>query len=240
MLFGLGAGLPCAVVSDADAAGKASSRRLRSFVSFAAFLWTTASACGPKPVVEDTSVLDSSAADSAVVVDSGLRAEDLITIDDDAVAALNPATLPQAASPCRPPILVRITYITDGDTVHAVGLNEDFSRSVRFIGVNAPEIAHPPSPAECFGNEATTFTRQLDQHLAWLTFDKECTDRFDRALAFVFVGPAPEGFWNRQMALRGYARQLTVAPNNTFANTFRTDVDNAKNSRLGVWGACGQ
>lgn len=75
----------------------------------------------------------------------------------------------------------------DGDTVDVFTCGEGGER-IRLLGVAAPEIAHDPEPAECFGNEAAAW---LDERLTGrrvrLEFDAECTDIYGRTLAWIFV-----------------------------------------------------
>lgn len=59
--------------------------------------------------------------------------------------------LPQAVGE-----MTNVTYIIDGDTIEVAG-----GRRVRYIGVNAPEIAHPGTKEECFGVIATDENKSL-------------------------------------------------------------------------------
>lgn len=161
-----------------------------------------------------------------------------IVFDDARLDALDPATLPEGRSPCRAPILARVTDVTDGDTFSISGITESLRTRVRIIGVDAPEIAHADMPAQCYGNEAAAFTRQLVDHHVWLTFDATCFDPFDRLLAYVHIGPGDGDMWERQLLRRGLARTLTIRPNDTFSSIFASDQGQADLANLGLWGAC--
>ncbi|MFO0683422.1 MAG: thermonuclease family protein [Sandaracinus sp.] len=165
---------------------------------------------------------------------------DPITLDDTAVMAMDPSALPASPSACRAPLLARVTFITDGDTIHVEGVTEATGDlTIRMIGINAPEIAHGAgTTAECYGDEATTFTRQLDGHLLWLTFDGECFDVYGRTLAYLTYGPAEHQSWERQMLRRGFARTLSIAPNTTNAITYAEDARLAEHEGAGLWSAC--
>lgn len=157
--------------------------------------------------------------------------------DDARVRALT--NWPEGNNPCREPILVRLAYITDGDTVYAHPDIPGDGFSVRLIGIDTPEIEHNGDPADCYGPEATAFASdQMKEKLAWLTFDAECFDYYDRTLAYVIRGEGEEGFINRVIARQGYAEQLTVEPNSTFADDFADDVSAAKADNLGIWKEC--
>jgi micrococcal nuclease len=160
-----------------------------------------------------------------------------LVLDDSHVTSIDPTTIPdRVTSPCMEPVLVTVTRIIDGDTVfvNAPGVAD----RVRLIGVDAPEIAHPPDPADCYGPEANEFTRALQSRQAWLTFDVECRDDFDRLLAYVWVGNGPQDLWSRQLVRRGFARRFRVPPNTAFAEVLEMDQSAAIGDGAGLWSAC--
>ncbi|MDX1578876.1 MAG: thermonuclease family protein, partial [Gemmatimonadota bacterium] len=122
-----------------------------------------------------------------------------LSLDDERVRALDPNLLRAGSSPCRAPILGRVHRVIDGDTVNVRGESEVFDANVRIIGVDTPEVAHDGMPEECFGDEARAFNDQLLDRLVWLTFDRECFDRFDRVLAYLHVGGGNGDLWERQL-----------------------------------------
>ena len=106
------------------------------------------------------------------------------------------------------------------------------------IGINTPEVAHDEE-AECFANQAWTYTaQQLENRLAWLTFDGELYDDYDRVLAYVIRDTTEEGFFNRNLARNGYARALTIYPNDSFADEIERDIAAAADENLGLWAEC--
>lgn len=91
----------------------------------------------------------------------------------------------------------------DGDTVYVGGCST--GESVRLLGVQAPEIEHPPDPAQCWGDEAWAW---LDERLAGaqvtLAFDQECTDIYGRTLAWIWLeGDEADPIWDELVALDG-------------------------------------
>jgi endonuclease YncB( thermonuclease family) len=160
--------------------------------------------------------------------------------DDDATTAIDPATLATSTSACRAPLLARVTRAVDGDTLHVDGISESTGDlTIRIIGVDAPEIAHGAGTvADCYGDEATTFTTQLVGHVVWLTFDPDCLDMYGRTLAYVIYGAAPSQMWERQMLRRGFARTLAIAPNTTHRALFTDDEAVAQIEHAGLWSAC--
>lgn len=162
-----------------------------------------------------------------------------IALDDDATSALDPTQLFAGVNACRPPELVRVVYVTDGDTMRVESLTTRATETIRFTAINTPEIAHLSGGVdECFGQEATAFTHALVGHLVWLTFDQSCTDQYMRTLAYVHVGPSPEGFWQRQLIRRGFARAFIVGRNRALESAAMADQAMAITESRGLWGAC--
>ncbi len=163
-----------------------------------------------------------------------------LLLDDDRLAAIDGNGLRAGASQCRAPIRGRVYRVVDGDTFHFTAADGTLDATVRMIGVDTPEIAHasPPSPAECYGDEARAFTMQLLDHQVWLTFDNDCYDDFDRLLAYVHVGAGAGDFFERQLLRRGFARVLTIGSNRQYAPIFRDDESAAMSANAGMWAAC--
>ena len=131
-------------------------------------------------------------------------------------------------------VLAEVVDVVDGDTIEVVldGEEED----VRYIGVDTPESVAPGEPVECFGERASEFNERLvGGERVRLVFDAERRDVYGRLLAYVYVG---ERFVNAALVRRGYARTLTIAPNDTFAGRFDRLQQAAGNAGRGLWGAC--
>ena len=118
-----------------------------------------------------------------------------VTIDD--LSWVNPDDLPTGNNPCRDPIRVLVEDVIDGDTF--VGQGEDGEERIRIIGVDTPET----SSGDCYAQEAKTFLlRQIFGKWVWLTFDRGCTDVFDRTLAYVHLGTNEQDLCNADFAGR--------------------------------------
>ena len=103
------------------------------------------------------------------------------------------------------------------------------------LGVDTPEV-DPNIGVECFGKQASELNRELvEGEQVRLVFDAERRDRYDRLLAYVYVG---ETFVNAELVRRGYARTLTIEPNDTFAERFARLAQEAANAGRGLWGVC--
>ena len=194
------------------------------------------SGCPRQSVDDDAGSDDAGPYDPA----TGNRFTGEISLDDTRVMGTAPSSLRAGASACRAPLLVRVSRAVDGDTIHVTGISEPTGDiDVRFIGVNAPEIIHSAGDVnECYGPEATVFTNQLTGHLVWLTFDAGCEDIYHRTLAYVHIGAGDGDLWQRQLLRRGFARTLTVAPNDMYAPLLATDEMTAMTEGAGLWSAC--
>lgn len=163
-----------------------------------------------------------------------------LLLDDDRVARIDGSGLRAGTSPCHEPVRGRVYHVSDGDTFDFTAADGSLDSKVRIIGIDTPEINHPPdtTPTQCYGDEATQFTRQLLDHQVWLTFDRDCRDDFGRLLAYVHIGAGANDFFERQLLRRGFARVLTVAPNSQYRSLFEADESTAMSENVGLWGAC--
>lgn len=128
--------------------------------------------------------------------------------------------------------------VVDGDTV--VVQIADRTERVRLVGIDTPEATGGFLPAECYGDEATVFTRSLlsEGTKVLLTRDVEARDRYDRLLAYVHR--SGDGlFVNLEIAASGFAEALVIEPNTTHADAFYAAAANARDQGLGLWSECG-
>lgn len=130
--------------------------------------------------------------------------------------------------------VAEVTRVVDGDTVEArfEGRTED----VRLIGIDTPETVKPDTPVECFGPQASHFTKGvLEGERVRLVVGVEPRDIYGRLLAYVYLG---RHFVNAMLVRRGLARTLTIPPNDRFAPLFRRLAMRAARHGRGLWGAC--
>jgi micrococcal nuclease len=123
----------------------------------------------------------------------------------------------------------QVRWVDDGDTV----VLSDGTR-VRYIGINAPEIAHEDRPAERFGPEARAFNRKLvDQKRVRLELDRERQDQYGRLLAYVFLEDGT--LVNAELVRAGYAYYLFLTANTTYDQLLLRLQREAMAKRVGLW-----
>lgn len=122
-----------------------------------------------------------------------------------------------------------VERIIDGDTL----LLTDGTR-IRLIGVDTPETKHPNRPVEPLGPEATEFVKQhIQGQTISLQFDRERRDRYQRVLAYVYVG---EWFLNEELIRAGFSRAETGYPySNLMKKRFQKAEADARDNHTGIW-----
>ena len=119
----------------------------------------------------------------------------------------------------------RVTRVIDGDTVVVERLGK-----TRLIGMDTPE------KGKCGDDAATRFTeeRLLDQ-VVQVEIGEEPKDRYDRTLAYL---SREEKMHNLALLEEGYARVLTIPPNDKYAEQFEEAERNAKAANTGTLATC--
>jgi endonuclease YncB( thermonuclease family) len=78
---------------------------------------------------------------------------------------------------------VFVRSVSDGDTIALEG-----GGRVRYLGIDAPEVAHEGQPGEPFGDAAATHNRNLvSGRRVKLEFERDRHDAYGRLLAYVFL-----------------------------------------------------
>lgn len=122
--------------------------------------------------------------------------------------------------------------VVDGDTLRVRSGRE--IRTVRLIGIDAPERSHPTRPEEYLAAEAAAHLALLcEGKTVRMEADREETDRYGRLLRYVFLHP--EGrLVNRDMLHDGYARVYRRFPFSRLAD-FRAAEEEARRENRGIW-----
>ena len=139
-----------------------------------------------------------------------------------------------AATPA--PGFYKVVRDVDGDTIIVNMDGKD--ESVRFIGVDTPETHKPNSPVQCFGPQASDFTKQHVQGssvrlVADPTNDNR--DRYGRLLRYVFLTDGT--LLNKALIEQGYGFAYLSFPFQKHDEFAQAQAD-ARAVDKGLWAAC--
>lgn len=139
--------------------------------------------------------------------------------------------LPAAPVPAGEPVVV--VEVVDGDTVRVRLRGEE--RTVRLLGVDAPETGHPSRPEEFFGTAATEILSSLcSGKPVLLEADREDTDRYGRLLRYLVLPPPDGRTINLELVRRGAVRVPTRFPFSRKEEFLRAQ-DRARQEGIGIW-----
>ncbi|RLB53317.1 MAG: thermonuclease [Deltaproteobacteria bacterium] len=123
-----------------------------------------------------------------------------------------------------------VQRVIDGDTVELAD-----GRRVRYLLIDAPE--NTSGHNDCYGAEATAYNRALvEGRRVQLEYDVECSDRYDRLLAYVRVDGQEV---NARLVEQGYACVYYIPPNGQQRQVeYQTLEAQARAAGRGMWGEC--
>ena len=143
----------------------------------------------------------------------------------------------------RPPAsaaVATVVHVTDGDTI-VVELDGRRER-VRFIGVDAPEIARPADGirAECGGDAARRANEDLVAgRRVWMAPDESDRDRFGRLLRHVWVLEGDVSVMVGQRLVEiGAVEARSYPPDTDRDPMLAAAEDGAREAGAGIWGDC--
>ena len=128
----------------------------------------------------------------------------------------------------------KVTEVIDGDTIK-VQYGSDI-KSVRLIGVNAPETVDSDTGEQCYGKEASDFLkRKLINKEVALGRDSTQgdTDKYGRLLRYVVYDGKDVG---AELIGSGYAKEYTYDADYVRKDSYLSAQDSAKNNKIGLWG----
>jgi micrococcal nuclease len=138
---------------------------------------------------------------------------------------------------------VLVDAVFDGDTLR-VRANASVrapdgrpldDQSIRLLGVDAPEIAHPPEPADCWGDQSRAFLSDLVAgEFIELEYDSthELRDRFDRVLAYVRL--RDDRIANEVIIREGHGKSFRAFPHRDL-DRYNGLEREARDRGLGLW-----
>lgn len=129
-----------------------------------------------------------------------------------------------------------ITHVRDGDTVEVRLAGSDVP--VRLIGVDTPETVKPRTAVQCYGPEASAFTKGFAGATVRLYEDpsQDAYDTYGRMLAYVELADGRQ--LNSLLVEGGYAREYTYQRPYLYQQEFRQLERQAKDAPRGLWAAC--
>lgn len=129
---------------------------------------------------------------------------------------------------------VKVVEVYDGDTI-AVNLRGSVEK-VRFLGVDTPETHDPRKPVQCFGREASDWTKQaLTGRFVRLESDPAQgeRDKYGRLLAYIW---RDDGVMiNQSLISEGYAHEYTYQVPYKYQQLFRELETAAQEQQRGLW-----
>lgn len=134
---------------------------------------------------------------------------------------------------------VRVVAVLDGDTLRVEDLDGGDLGRVRLLGIEAPEVAHPPTPAECYSTEATEQLEQLAPvgSTVFLTTDtgQPDRDRYGRMLRYVGHAGTDAA---RELLASGAARVYDTDQQLARETDYAAAAQDAHSAATGLWGNC--
>lgn len=134
------------------------------------------------------------------------------------------------------PGLYSVVRVADGDTID-VDMNGTVE-TVRMIGVDTPETHKPNTPIQCYGPEATVYTKQLigNQKVRLEADPLETNrDRYNRLLRYIYL--EDNTLVEEKLIVEGYGFAYTLFPFSK-SEQFKKLEDSAKQVAKGLWSTC--
>ena len=128
-------------------------------------------------------------------------------------------------------VTATVVDIVDGDTIKVE--IDGQPHTVRYIGINAPEISSPGSGSEAFGPEASAKNKELvGGRVVELEKDVSETDKYGRLLRYVWMGDV---MVNSEMVRLGYAQVSTHPPDVKYQERLLRLQHEARADCRGLW-----
>ncbi len=130
-----------------------------------------------------------------------------------------------------------VLRVVDGDTIHVEIDNKE--ETVRLIGVDTPETVDPRKPVQCFGKEASNFTKQtLSDKTVFLEKDETQgnLDKYQRLLRYIFLEDGTNV--NKLLIQEGYAHEYTYHLPYKYQSEFKQAEKEARENNKGLWAVC--
>ncbi len=132
-----------------------------------------------------------------------------------------------------------VIKVDDGDTI-VVSIN-DIPTTIRFVGLDTPEVNGPYRQQACWGPEASKATHSLlDRQSVYLEIDspKNLIDKYGRELRYVYRASDHLSI-GKYLIQNGFAREYTYQKiAHKYQSEFRQFQLDAQDKNLGLWSHC--
>ncbi len=129
----------------------------------------------------------------------------------------------------------RVVSVLDGDTIKVL-MNKKIE-TIRLIGVDTPETVDPRRPVQCYGREASNFTKKnLSNKNIRLESDFIAGDRdkYKRLLRYVFLDDGQN--FNQVLIEEGYGHEYTYnSIPYKYQEIFKKSENLARENSRGLW-----
>ena len=119
----------------------------------------------------------------------------------------------------------QVVRVVDGDTIKVALAGQTFS--VRYIGIDAPELGTPDGVTAREQNSILVSGRTVQ-----LERDVSETDRYGRLLRYVWVDDV---MVNAVLVQQGYARAAAYPPDTRYETRFAAEQRDAESAQRGLW-----
>ncbi len=134
-----------------------------------------------------------------------------------------------------------VVDVADGDTI--VISQGCKPVTVRLIGIDTPETVDPRKPVQCFGKEASSYTKEnLRGKDVSIETDEtqDIHDKYGRLLGYVILADGTN--FNERLVEEGYAHEYTYKVPYKYQEKFKAAETHARESQRGLWAlkVCGK
>lgn len=161
-----------------------------------------------------------------------------LNLDNALITTTPPVVMGTATNPTKVQTNARVIHVTDGDTFD-VELDAEPGKEfkVRMLGVNTPETVDPRRPVQCYGEQASDFTKAtLSGKRIRLEADPQADerDKYGRLLRNVILEDGTD--YNAKLVAEGYANAYVSFPQDPQRKTeLRRLESEAKAAVRGLW-----
>lgn len=130
--------------------------------------------------------------------------------------------------------LFDVVDTSDGDTI--IISKECEPVTVRLIGIDTPETVDPRKPVQCFGKEASEYTKNnLKGKKVQIETDEtqDTYDKYGRLLGYVILEDGTN--FNLRLVEEGYAHEYTYKTPYRYQKEFKEAQVSAKANGKGLW-----